>query len=181
MRYKIKDIGEAGIDVRVEVTAAWLATACADISVGPSHVGVMLDGRLEPAGEGYLLRGQLQGELVVPCARCLDPAPVAVAAPMAISFLEKRDQREGRDLRNPADEGDDEQDDVVRFEHGVIDLGSPIRDEILLAIPMSAICRVDCAGICPSCGRNRNLTRCDCESRANEGSRFGTLAKVRLQ
>jgi uncharacterized protein len=173
MRYKIKDIGEGGIDISVGVTQAWLAAECADVSVALSEAGVCLEGRLEPAGEGYLLRGNLRGELKVPCARCLEPAPVAVDAPMAVSFVEKREA-------DPGDE-DEPQDDVVVFEHGVIDLSGPVRDEILLAVPMSAVCRPDCAGICPSCGRNRNLTPCDCEARAVDASRFGALAKIKLQ
>lgn len=173
MRYKIKDIGEAGIDVCVDVTAPWLAAECADIPVNLSKAGVRLEGRLEPAGQGYLLRGNLHGELTVSCARCLEPAPVAIEAPMAVSFLEKAEDA-------PEDE-EDQPDDVVRFEHGVIDLGECIRDELLLAVPMSAVCRADCAGICPTCGRNRNLTPCDCEKRAIDTSKFAALAKIKLQ
>lgn len=173
MRYKIKDIGEGGIDVCVEVSAAWLASECADLSVVLSQAGVRLEGRLEPAGQGYLLRGDLRGELKVPCARCLEPAPVVVDAPMAVSFVEKREAGAGDE--------DEPQDDVVLFEHGVIDLGGPIRDEILLAVPMSAICRANCAGICPTCGRNRNLTPCDCEQQAIDTSKLGALAKFKLQ
>ena len=173
MRYKTKDIGEGGIDVCVDVTGAWLAAECSDLAVGMSQGGVRLEGRLEPAGAGYLLRGQLRGELRVPCARCLEPAPVAVDAPMAVSFVEKE---EGTQT-----DQDEPQDDVVVFEHGVVDLGPPIRDEILLAVPMSAVCRPDCAGICASCGRNRNLTPCDCEQRPIDTSKFGALAKIKLQ
>jgi uncharacterized protein len=173
MRYKIKDIGEAGIDVCVDVSEAWLASECADAAVGLSQAGVRLDGRIEPAGDGYLLRGNLRGGLTVTCARCLEPAPVAIDAPMAISFVEKGDDED--------DEEEDAQDDVVKFEHGVIDVGGPIRDEILLAVPMSAICREDCAGICPSCGQNRNLTPCDCEKHAIDTSKLGALAKIKLQ
>jgi uncharacterized protein len=173
MRYKTRDISEGGIDVCVDVTQAWLAAECADLTVGMSQAGVRLEGRLEPAGAGYLLRGQLRGELKVPCARCLEPAMVAVDAPMAVSFVEKQE--------GGTDDEDEPQDDVVVFEHGVVDLGPPIRDEILLAVPLSAVCRPDCAGICATCGRNRNLTPCDCERRSIDTTKLGALAKIKLQ
>jgi uncharacterized protein len=147
MRYKIKDIGEGGIDICVAVSEEWLAAECPDASPGLSEAGVRLEGRLEPAGDGYLLRGTLRGELTVPCARCLEPAPVQIEAPLAVTFVEQ-DEPEGS-------EGEATQDDVVLFKHGVIDVGLPIRDEILLNVPMTPICQPDCAGICPVCGRNR--------------------------
>jgi uncharacterized protein len=173
MRYKIKDIGEGGIDLSVAVSEAWLAAECPDASLGLSEAGVRLDGRLEPAGEGYLLRGTLRGELMVPCARCLDPAPVAIESTVTVSFVETDEGVAGEDV--------DAEEDVVSFQHGVIDLSLPIRDEILLAVPMTATCRPDCAGICPVCGRNRNLTPCDCEKQALETSKLGALAKIKLQ
>ena len=72
-------------------------------------------------------------------------------------------------------------DDVLPLEHGAIDIGPTIRDELLLAVPMSPICREDCAGICPTCGGNRNLTPCDCEKQAIETSKLAALAKIKLQ
>ncbi len=173
MRYKIKDIGEGGVDLCVAVTEAWLVSECPDASLGLSEAGVRLEGRIEPAGDGYLLRGTLRGELTVPCARCLEPAPVTIESPMTVSFVEREDPEEGEEAEA---EGE-----VVSFQHGVIDLGLPIRDEILLAVPMTAICRPDCAGICPVCGRNRNLTPCDCEKQALATSKLGALAKIKLQ
>jgi len=61
-------------------------------------------------------------------------------------------------------EEDDEDgaEDVITFQDGVIDVGPEIRDELLLALPMGPLCREDCAGICPTCGANRNLTPCHC-------------------
>jgi uncharacterized protein len=173
MRYKTKDIGEGGIDVQVAVSEAWLTAECPDASFGVGQGGVRLEGRLESAGDGYLLRGTLRGELLAPCARCLEPAPVQLEAPMTVSFLE---------LGGPEDERAEEaQDDVQPIEHGTIDLGPPIRDEILLAVPIGPVCREDCAGICPSCGLNRNLTPCDCPKQAPEKSKLGALAKMKLQ
>lgn len=177
MRYKTKDIGEGGLDLRVVVGQAWLEATCTEVAFSVTNVGLVLEGRLEPAGEGYLLRGNLRGELSVPCARCLEPATVAVDAPVAVTFVEAGEgRREGR-----REEPEDTQDDVVEFTHGVVDLGEPIRDEILLAVPMRAVCRPDCAGICPTCGRNRNLTPCDCPPTAAEGAKLAALAKIKLQ
>lgn len=175
MRYKIKEIGEGGINLSVQVREAWLATECPDASLGLSEAGVQFEGRLEPVGEGYLLRGTLRGELTAPCARCLEPAPVHIEAPIAVTFVE-RDEPE---ISNDDDE--DAQDDVISFQHGVIDVGRPIRDEILLNVPMSPICRPDCAGICPVCGGNRNLTPCGCEKQSLETSKLSGLAKIKLQ
>jgi uncharacterized protein len=173
MRYKIKDIGEGGIELRVAISEAWLAAQCPDALLSLAPTGMRLEGRIEPAGNGFLLRGTLRGELLVPCARCLELAEVAVDAVLAVSFVERSEGESGDE--------EDSADDVVLFEHGTIDLSLPIRDEILLAVPMSPTCRPDCAGICPICGRNRNLTPCDCETQARETSKFGALAKVKLQ
>jgi uncharacterized protein len=38
-----------------------------------------------------------------------------------------------------------------------------LREEAILAIPMGALCRPDCAGLCPQCGQNWNEGPCDCE------------------
>jgi uncharacterized protein len=94
-----------------------------------------------------------------------------VDAPLAVTFVEA----------TPDATDDEAQDDVVPFEHGVIDLSGPVRDEILLAAPMRAVCRPDCAGICPACGKNRNVTPCDCEKSAGETGKLGALAKIKLQ
>jgi uncharacterized metal-binding protein YceD (DUF177 family) len=173
MRYKIKDIGEGGLDLSVPVSQAWLTAECSETSLGLGEDGLRFEGRLEPAGQGYLLRGTLRGTLTASCARCLETAPIVLDSPMAVNFVEDA---------SSDDEGDDDLgDDVLPFEHDVIDIGPPVRDEILLAVPMSPICREDCAGICPSCGCNRNLTPCDCEKPATETSKLRALAKIKLQ
>ena len=46
--------------------------------------------------------------------------------------------------------------------HHEIDLTEVVRQNILLAIPPSPICRSKCAGLCPTCGKNWNEGLCDC-------------------
>ena len=44
-----------------------------------------------------------------------------------------------------------------------VDLTEPVRQSVLLEIPMKPLCRPDCAGLCPHCGKNRNEGPCDCQ------------------
>ncbi len=37
-----------------------------------------------------------------------------------------------------------------------------LREQVLLAVPLKAVCREECKGICPQCGRNRNQESCQC-------------------
>jgi uncharacterized protein len=46
-----------------------------------------------------------------------------------------------------------------------LDVGSLLRSETDLALPMKPLCRADCRGLCPACGGNRNATDCGCGSR----------------
>jgi len=44
-------------------------------------------------------------------------------------------------------------------------------EQVLLAVPLKIVCKADCKGLCPSCGRNRNLETCDCAEK-NEDPRW---------
>jgi uncharacterized protein len=41
-------------------------------------------------------------------------------------------------------------------------IGDILREQVLLALPMKALCRLDCKGLCPQCGTNLNLKSCGC-------------------
>lgn len=43
-----------------------------------------------------------------------------------------------------------------------IDIGPDIREEIILEYPIKPLCKPECKGICPKCGRNRNEGECGC-------------------
>ena len=45
---------------------------------------------------------------------------------------------------------------------GFLEVDSEIREHILLEWPLKPLCREDCRGICPGCGRNLNVEKCIC-------------------
>ena len=171
MQFKVKDIGDEGVDVDLPVTAAWLTAQCPELDATPGTGGLAFQGRLEPSGQDYLLRGQLTGSFHTTCTRCLEPAELALDVPVSVIYVEK-----GRGGSHQDDDDSLDAPDVLTFEEGLVDLAPEIRDEILLAIPVSVLCRADCAGLCSICGGNRNTRPCDCVER--EGAKVSKLASL---
>jgi uncharacterized protein len=43
-----------------------------------------------------------------------------------------------------------------------LNIGDILHEQVLLALPMKPLCKVDCKGLCPTCGTNLNVKSCDC-------------------
>ncbi|MCK5427573.1 MAG: DUF177 domain-containing protein, partial [Thermodesulfovibrionia bacterium] len=48
------------------------------------------------------------------------------------------------------------------YEDDEIDMKGLLREQILLAVPMKPLCKTECSGICPQCGKNLNTASCKC-------------------
>jgi uncharacterized protein len=53
-----------------------------------------------------------------------------------------------------------------------------LREQVLLALPLKAICREDCKGFCPHCGRNLNQEQCNCTEPLDD-LRWSALKDIR--
>lgn len=52
-------------------------------------------------------------------------------------------------------------------EKGTLDLSDEVRQTIVLAMPLRAICKPDCRGLCPKCRMNLNMKSCSCKENSN--------------
>lgn len=68
--------------------------------------------------------------------------------------------------------------DVVFLPESQLDERSLVREQLELQIPMHPLCREDCQGLCPRCGKNWNKGRCSCPSPSQAES--GALARALL-
>ena len=115
----------------------------------------------------------------MPCARCLEPAHLPIDVDISVIYVE-RERAPAEDEEINPDQADAP--DVLTFDDGLIDLGPELRDELLLAVPVSVLCREDCLGLCFVCGNNRNVTPCDCVAKEKQAqSKFAALAKLKTQ
>ncbi len=107
----------------------------------PTGADVALDLRFEAVSEGVLVTGSAVAPLAGECARCLDP----LTTTMEVSFQEL--------YRYRPDPGEDKDDSEERFLEGdLLNLEPAFRDAVVLALPLSPLCKDDCPGLCVDCG-----------------------------
>lgn len=195
MRFKIKEIGDGGLSLDLPVTAAWLTSECPGLEAVPGPTGLKVKGQLTESRGDVFLHGRLRGDLEASCGRCLEKARVSLDLPLDVTFMPRPEHDAGRGPGSAAhrrskhqarvEEAAEEDDDDVNVGHydgDEIDLGPELRDQILLAYPITPLCREDCAGLCPVCGGNRNTRPCGCEARQSEArqSFAAALGKLKL-
>lgn len=107
----------------------------------PEGTDIELDLRLEAVMEGVLVSGTARAALAGECARCLDP----LTSTIEVDFQELYVYDDTRS-------GESAEDDERRLEGDLIDLEPVVRDAMVLALPLSPLCRDDCPGLCSTCG-----------------------------
>jgi uncharacterized protein len=107
----------------------------------PEGTEIELDFRLEAVMEGVLVSGTARASLAGECARCLDP----VTSSIEVEFQELYVYSDTRS-------GESADEDERRLEGDLIDLEPVVRDAMVLALPLSPLCRDDCPGLCTDCG-----------------------------
>jgi uncharacterized protein len=102
---------------------------------------------LEALNDGIAVRGSIGVPWVGVCRRCL----VELVGIESVEI----DELYQKTVIDP---------DAFIIEDGQLDLNPLVRETVLLALDDERLCRPDCAGLCPNCGTDRNLERCDCNT-----------------
>jgi uncharacterized protein len=115
----------------------------------PVGADMQLDVRFEAVTEGVLVTGSATAPLAGECARCLAPLATAVTASFTELYLYTRDRHDKHDRSGENAEQDGEE---LYLDGDLLDLEPVLRDAVVLALPMSPLCREDCPGLCVECG-----------------------------
>ncbi|MGA1158441.1 MAG: YceD family protein [Candidatus Nanopelagicaceae bacterium] len=107
----------------------------------PIKSPILITLRAESVSDGILLSGTISGTAVGECGRCLDPIEKEIKQNFQeLFFYENR----------ASEEVDDDQEFIM--EGDIADLEIPIRDAVILALPINPICNENCRGLCSGCG-----------------------------
>jgi uncharacterized protein len=95
------------------------------------------------ASTGTVFKLRFHARLHGPCYRCLEDAVIDI--PVNAREYQATSPGDSDELRTPY---------VVESR---LDLETWARDAIALALPEQILCRPDCAGLCPVCGKDLNV------------------------
>jgi uncharacterized protein len=104
-----------------------------------------------------LVKCLLNTEVELTCSRCLSKCHQPLKIRFEEEFLPTIDAESGAPLPSP-----EEASVFTIDEQHTLDLTEAVRQYSLLAIPMKTLCKKNCAGLCPTCGKNLNEGQCDC-------------------
>ena len=134
---------------------------------------------LEVRGSAELIEGQIRvtGELhtrlEMVCARCLEPVHEDITREFDLFYRPLLSMTKEEEERLKLDDTE-----IAFFDGEGMFLADVLAEQVLLALPMKAICRSDCRGLCPQCGVNLNNEECRCESHMGD-MRIAPLSRLK--
>ncbi len=167
MKVAVQRIFEAPKGLVVELEEPLTPLAEDVTSVGPIR-GVAY---LQAEGRRIHLRGEAAVEVLQVCGRCLREFTETVRVQVEEVYEPGLQPEWGGELGA---------EDFVYPVADSLDLVEIFRQHLLLALPPAPLCRPDCAGLCPICGADRNLTPCGCVPTVRD-PRLAVLERFRVQ
>jgi uncharacterized protein len=109
----------------------------------PEDASLDLDLRLESVSEGVLVTGTVSAPVRGECGRCLNPVEDTLTVDVCELFA----------YPDSTTDATTEEDEVRRVQRDLIDLEPTVRDDVVLALPLTPLCDPACAGLCSDCGQ----------------------------
>ena len=147
MRIQIGSLSEGTHQYHFEVGAE-------DIRLGEGFSRpVKVDTTLDKTGKQLFLQAQIQTTGSFSCDRCTVQFDLALNPDYRMYYVS--DEADAQSF-------DPSEVQVVPSGLPIIDLADDVRQTVLLSVPLKLLCRRDCRGLCPRCGKDLNTESCIC-------------------
>lgn len=141
--------------------------------------GISVTGRVRNSLGCMMFEAHVAVRYGTRCARCLDDVEAEVEFDLDRMILTNADTLSGKDTHVSDDgEWDGELDDVLYVNDSKIIPDADIMEQLSLELPMFVLCRDDCPGLCPKCGKKLADGDCGCREEKTVDPRLSVLAKL---
>lgn len=167
LKIEIDELEEGPQERAVELPQPWVAEILAETdALAQTGGAAQLELTLQ-SDRTILVRGRIELDYTVPCARCLESALVDVGAEseqLCVTFVPADRLRSWAEFSGAAKDEDEIEPldpaelDEIGYEGSSLDLRKLISEQIVLAYPIRALCvrGEACLGLCMRCGTNLN-------------------------
>ncbi|MCB9500563.1 MAG: DUF177 domain-containing protein [Deferribacteres bacterium] len=121
---------------------------------------------IDKRGSDFFIKFQVEAKMVLRCDRCLEPFETTISDHSSALYTTKEEFV-----------SDDSSTYLIRDGDSELEIGTEVREIILLAVPIKALCSENCKGIC-KCGQNLNKEACLC-TKKDIDPRWDALKKLK--
>ncbi len=144
----------------------------------PLAVAGRADLIVEHRGPGDLVpdirvRAEYDARFELLCARCVESVEQPLGGQFDLLYRPFRADGDASEHSITTSETE-----IGYYQEGGLVLEDVLREQVLLTLPARTLCREDCKGLCPRCGRNLNQETCNCEETSSD-PRWTALADLR--
>ncbi len=174
MKVALKDLTRKTLNIREEFPTSLLGKEI-PLLVKP----VRADLKLNRSGDKVSVRGTVGTVVRLSCSRCLEDFSYDIDTDVDILYQPLKKGINDPACREAPEVEELRVDDfrVAAYSEPVLNLDEDVREAIHLAIPIKPLCREECQGLCPRCGQNLNIKRCDCITHSIS-KKFSELGKL---
>ena len=170
MQIRVRELGQGRVRINELIQPGSLEFADDVRQAGPIAVEGIAE--LIEATEEIRIAAKMSGRMEAVCDRCLEPLSWPVDAEFRLLYQPASELTAQEDV-----EIDGKDTEIGYYEGHGLDLNDVVREQILLSFPLQKVCREDCLGLCPVCGKNRNQALCECRTE-HVDDRWAALRKL---
>jgi uncharacterized protein len=123
--------------------------------------------------EDIRIVGRFAVSIEAQCARCLEPVPGDFSGDFDLLYRPL-----GIDSGKDESSISEAETEIGYYTGDGLVLEDVLKEQILLALPAKAVCRENCKGFCPQCGKDLNSEQCSCAGESGD-PRWSALADIR--
>jgi uncharacterized protein len=181
MRIKTEELKEARIALEFETSVDRFPALRKMVLSGECDFTDPIRTRLRAVriGEMVEVEGEIRTTVRLSCGRCLAEFASPLETPFTLTYAQQAPAA-GEQSEPGAHEGVFEEDGLIYFQGEDIDLTDGIQEQVILSLPLRALCSDSCKGLCARCGADLNTAACGCLA-ATAGNPFAVLDQLRLK
>lgn len=173
---KLDEIPDEGLDLKWEEDPSSLSAYLENLSQIDFEFEAPLQSevKVSKGGHSILINGRIQTILRLKCARCLNEFSHPLSSKFELNLYPFKETSFAEEVElSGKDMG------ASFFSSEEIHLSEIACEQVFLEIPAQPLCHEVCKGLCSNCGKDLNLSSCDCLKEEFE-SGFSTLQKLKL-